>query len=328
MNCLRRHTCWQSRGLYWEEAPGWSTGGWGNPGGLLCHLSSSIRFHGDGVSFQVVSGQSFWLRVLPDGTSIAQPRWTPVRRILGGGRACGVSFWPFPNSSSWWWLVSPVFFTRTSCHKTHANREYGAWPEWAVSVRVSPNSTHPPHPCPMHEGFWVSTFPLPPDMIQLSDFCLSSRCYKEGWALRIDAFKLWCWRRLLRVPWRARRSNQSILKEINPEYLLAVLMLKLQYFGTWGEEPTHWKRPWCWERLRAGGEGDDRGWDVWMASPIQWTWIWANPGRWWRTGEPSVLQSMGLQRVRYNLVTEQQLGTKWSLIVFFPPFLLWKISNV
>ena len=65
----------------------------------------------------------------------------------------------------------------------------------------------------------------------------------------------------------------------------------------WCEEPTDWKRPWCWERLRVGGEGDDRGWNGWMASLTQWTRDWASPGRWWRTGKPSVLQSMGSQRV-------------------------------
>ena len=74
----------------------------------------------------------------------------------------------------------------------------------------------------------------------------------EDW--RIDAFELWCWRRLLRVPWTARKSNQSILKEISPEYSLEGLMLKLklQYFGHWCEELTHWKRLWCWERLKVG----------------------------------------------------------------------------
>ena len=82
----------------------------------------------------------------------------------------------------------------------------------------------------------------------------------EHW--RIDAFELWCWRRLLRVPCTARRSNQSILKEISPGCSLAGLMLKLkvQYLATWCEELTHWKRPWCWERSKAGGEGDGRGW--------------------------------------------------------------------
>ena len=64
--------------------------------------------------------------------------------------------------------------------------------------------------------------------------------------------------------------------------------------------------PWCWERLRAGGEGDDRRWEGWMASPTQWTWVWANCGRWWRTRKPSVLLSMGLQRAGHNWVTEQQ----------------------
>ena len=110
----------------------------------------------------------------------------------------------------------------------------------------------------------------------------------ESWTVkkpehrRIDAFELWCWRRLLRIPWTARRSNQSILKEISPGCSLEGLMLKLklQYFGHFMWKLTHWKRPWCWERLRAGGEGDDRGWDGWMASPTQWTWVLVNSGDW------------------------------------------------
>ena len=122
---------------------------------------------------------------------------------------------------------------------------------------------------------------------------------------RTDAFKLWCWRRLLKVPGTARRSIQSILKEINPEYSLEGLMLKLkrQYFGHL-----------MLERLKAGGERDDRGWDGWMASPTQWTWIWASSRKWWRTGEPGVLQSLGSQKVGHNWVTEQQqqINTKGS----------------
>ena len=112
---------------------------------------------------------------------------------------------------------------------------------------------------------------------------------------RTDAFELWCWRRLFRVPWIARRSNQSILKEISPKYSLEGLMLKLklQYFG-YLMRRTDWKRPWCWERLKAG-EGDDRGWDGWMTSPTRWTWVWTSSGSWRRTGKPGVLQSMGLQ---------------------------------
>ena len=118
---------------------------------------------------------------------------------------------------------------------------------------------------------------------------------KKAECQRIDAFELCCWRSLLRVPWTARRSNQSILKEINPGCPLEGLMLKLKllYFGTWCEELTHLKRPWCWERLKVGG-GDDRGWDGWMASPTQWTWVWVYSRSWWWTGRPGV-RFMGLQ---------------------------------
>ena len=102
-----------------------------------------------------------------------------------------------------------------------------------------------------------------------------SRTIKTAECWRSDAFELWCWRRLLRVPWTARRYNQSILKEISPEYSLAGLMLKLklQYSGHLMQRTDSKKRPWCWERLKAGGEGDDRGWNGWMASPTQWTWV-------------------------------------------------------
>ena len=74
--------------------------------------------------------------------------------------------------------------------------------------------------------------------------------------------------------------------------------------ATWCEELTRLKRPWCWERLKAKGEGDDRGWDGWMASPTQWTWVWVNSRSWWWTGRPGVLQSIGSQRVRHDWATE------------------------
>ena len=112
---------------------------------------------------------------------------------------------------------------------------------------------------------------------------------------RTDAFELWCWRRSLRVPWTPRRSNQSILKEISPEYSGEGLMLKLklQCFGhlMWRADSFE-KKPWCWERVRAG-EGDERGWDGWTASPTRWTWAWASSESWWWTGKPGMMQSMG-----------------------------------
>ena len=129
-----------------------------------------------------------------------------------------------------------------------------------------------------------------------------SSTIKKAESQRIDAFELWCWSRLLRVPWTARRSNQSILKEISLECPLEGLMLKLKlpYYGHLMGQMTHWKRPWCWERLKAGGEGDDRGWDGWKASPTQRTWVWVSSGSWWWTGKPGVLRFMWLQRVGHD----------------------------
>ena len=125
---------------------------------------------------------------------------------------------------------------------------------------------------------------------------------KKAECWRIDAFELWCWRRLLRVPWTARRSNQSILKEISPGISLEGMMLNWNSctFATSCEKLTHWKRFWCWERLGAGGEGDNRGWDGWMASLTRWTWVWVNSSSWWWTGRPGVLQFMGSQRVGHD----------------------------
>ena len=116
---------------------------------------------------------------------------------------------------------------------------------------------------------------------------------------------MWCWRRLLRVPWTTRRSNQSILKEINPEYSLEGLMLKLrlQYFGHLMWRVDSLEKTLMLERLKAGGEGDDRGWDGWMASPT-WCMSLSKLQSWWCTGKPGMLQSMGSQR----LDTTEQLN--------------------
>ena len=105
---------------------------------------------------------------------------------------------------------------------------------------------------------------------------------------RTDAFELWCWRRLL---------SPLDCKEIQPVHSKGN--------QSWvSKEFTHWKRLWCWEGLGAGGEGDNRGWDGWMASPTRWTWVWVNSGSWCWTGRPGVLQFMGLQRVGHNWATE------------------------
>ena len=136
------------------------------------------------------------------------------------------------------------------------------------------------------------------------------RC--ESWNIkkaehrRIDAFELWCWRRLLRVLWTARRSNQPILKEISPGCSLEEMMLKLklQYFGH-----LMWKADSLEKTLMLGGIGGRRRrgrqrMKCWMASPTWWTWVWVNSGSWWWTGRPGLLWFMGLQRAGHDWATE------------------------
>ena len=115
----------------------------------------------------------------------------------------------------------------------------------------------------------------------------------EHW--RMDAFQLWCWRRFLRVPWTARRSNLSILKEISPEYSLEGLMLKLklQYFGHLMRRTDSLEKTLMLGKIESRRKRDNREWDGWMASPTRWTWVWASFGSWWWTGKPGMLQSMG-----------------------------------
>ena len=126
----------------------------------------------------------------------------------------------------------------------------------------------------------------------------------ERW--RIDAFELWCWRRLLRVPWTARSSNQSILNEINPEYSLEglILKLKLQYFGHLMWRTDSFEGTLILGKIegrRRTGQQRMRLLDV---SLTRWIWVWVNSGSWWWTGKPGMLQSMGSQTVGHDWVTE------------------------
>ena len=139
------------------------------------------------------------------------------------------------------------------------------------------------------------------------------RC--ESWTIkkagcwRIDAFELWCWRRCLKSPLDCKeiqpvhpKGNQSWVFIGRTDAEAEALILWRS--NTWCEELTHLKRSWCWERSKAGGEGEDRGWNSGMASLMQWTWVWASSESWWWTGKPGMRQSMGLQRVGYDWTAE------------------------
>ena len=130
--------------------------------------------------------------------------------------------------------------------------------------------------------------------------------YKESWAPKNWCFWTMVLEKTLESPLDCTEIK-LILKEISPEYSLEGLMLKLklQYFGIWCEELTHWKRPRCWERLKAGGEGDDRGWDGWMVLPTQWTWVSASSGE--------LVMDRGAWHAAVHGVTKSQTGlSHWT----------------
>ena len=140
---------------------------------------------------------------------------------------------------------------------------------------------------------------------------------------------LWCWRRLLRVSWTARRSNQPNLKVISPGCSLEGLMLKLklQYFGHLMRRADSFEKTLIWERLKAGGEGDDRGWDCWLASSTQLTWVWMDSSSWWWIGRPGVLQFMGSRRAGLDWVTELNWTEVCQLSVFSPSDVCFPVQN-
>ena len=122
--------------------------------------------------------------------------------------------------------------------------------------------------------------------------------HKEGWVTKNWCFQIVVLQKTLENPLGSKEIKPVHWKDWCWSWSSNTLV-------TWCKEPTHWKRPWYWERLRAG-EGGDRGWDGWMISLTQWTWIWAVSGRWLKTGKPGMLQSMGLQRLGYDWAIEKQ----------------------
>ena len=120
-------------------------------------------------------------------------------------------------------------------------------------------------------SIWTK-IPFPKSASTTAFIAVESSCFQ--FPMKVLMKQIMVWEKTLTVPWTARRSNQSILKEINPEYSLEGLWCwSSNTLATSCKEPTHWKRPWCWERLKAGEEADDKGWDSWLASLTQWIWV-------------------------------------------------------
>ena len=137
--------------------------------------------------------------------------------------------------------------------------------------------------------------------------------YDQVWMWELDCEESWAPKNLCFWTVMLEKTLESPLdymeiKPVNPKGNQSWIFIgmmdaeaeTLNTVATWCEELTHWKRPWCWERLKAGGEGNNRRWDGWMASPAWWTWVWVSSGSWWWTGKTGMLQYMGLQRVEYN----------------------------
>ena len=143
--------------------------------------------------------------------------------------------------------------------------------------------------------------------------------HKESWVLKNWCFGTVVLEKTLQSLLDSKEINQSILKEISPEYSLEglLLKLKLQYFGHLMRRTDSLENTLMLERLKAGGEGDDRGWDGWMAILTQWTWVWVSLGSWWWSGRPGVLQSMGSQRAGHDWVIELNwMYTLVTLLIF------------
>ena len=147
--------------------------------------------------------------------------------------------------------------------------------------------------------------------------------YNDNWAPKHWCFWTVMLKKTLESPLGCKEIKPVYPKEMKPEYSLEglVLKLKLQYFGTWYKELTHQKRPWCWERLKVGGEGHETGWDGWKASLTQWTWVWVSSGSWWQTGKPGVLSCTRTPAVLGVSKSQTWLNDWTELSLFIVPIL-------
>ena len=229
------------------------------------------------------------------------------------GKQCQILFWGAPKSLQ--------MVTAARKLKDAYSLEEKLWP---TEIAYSKTGHYFAKKCPSGQGCGFSS----------SHVWMWELDCEESWAPKNRCFWTVVLEKTLESPWTARRSNQSILKEISPGISLEGMMLKLklQYFGYLMQRVDSLERLWCWEGLGAGGEGDDRGWNGWMASLTQWTWVCVNSGSWWWTRRPGVLWFMGSQRVGHDWATELTELTSHLYVFFgeisvgvFCPFFDWVV---
>ena len=251
--------------------------------------------------------------------------------------------WIWVNSGSWWWTGRPgmlrfmgsqrvghdwatelkTYFVLSTCHTCCTFLSFFFLPYFEFTEYFSYSNVVPSNVAPWKESYGK---PRQCDIILTTkvrrvkgvDFLVVMyRCesctIKKAECQKIDAFELWCWGKLLRVLWIARRSNQSILKESSPEYSLEEWCWSSNTLATWSKNPLIGKEPEAgkdWRQVeKKTTENEMAGWYL-----TEWTWVWASSRKQWRTGKPGVLQSMGLQRVRHDWATEQQQRTFKKLV--------------
>ena len=227
--------------------------------------------------------------------------------------------WWIPGTGAWWAAVSRVALSRTWLKRRSSNSSLEEKTNLDRILKFR-DIALPTKVC------LVKAVVCPVVMYGCKSWSIKkAECWKT------EAFELWCWRRHLRVPWTARRSYQSILKEISLEYSLEGLMLKLkvQYFGHMMWRTDSLEKTLMLGKIEGVRRRDDWGWDGWMASPTQWTWVWVHSGSWWWTGRPGVLGSMGLQRVGVHWATELTELNWWLWVnVWTLLYITWVYAEV
>ena len=178
----------------------------------------------------------------------------------------------------------------------------GRWSNWA-HTRTKDTENHIKRGCvPDMQFYQISTFCQINFRSSVCGVCVRSETFEKAFCY--CRYPAWWFCYLHEIKQNKNPARKSTL---NIHWKGWCLSWNSNTLATWCEGLTHWKRPWCWERLKAGGEGDDRGWDGWMMSPTPWTSVCVDSGSWWWTGRPGVLQSVGSQRAGHNSATEQQV---------------------